>query len=178
METQEIASLIKEADAPSTSVPHSPYTSHDESSSKAQVNTNEATVRQEKPVKQPQYTGGDFKELREFARMYKMYQFIRKMEERVNDPDCAPVCRKICKKFCPVKCCHGPKVNNSVVSSLMHIAHKIQSTEAESRSTKELTGKKANTEDGDGNKTDKESKEKKHILTRIVKNNKLIKPRR
>jgi hypothetical protein len=132
-------------------------------------------------VVQPHFTGEQLKELRDFARMYKMYQFIRKMEERLNDPDCAPVCRKQCRNFCPKKCCRGQKVNTSVVSHLMQTADKIKGTG--NKAVKQHTGMEDNgrenedSEEQEEKKMDKETAGKKHILIRIVKNNELDKPR-
>ena len=130
---------------------------------------------------QPHFTGEQLKELRDFARMYKMYQFIRKMEERLNDPDCAPICRKTCKDFCPKKCCHGQKVNTSVVSHLMETANKMKGTgnkPAQQRKGMENSrGEGEDSEDEDEKKMDKEAAGKKHILIRIVKNKELGKPR-
>ena len=132
---------------------------------------------------QPHFTGDQLKELRDFARMYKMYQFIRKMEERLNDPDCAPICRKMCKNFCPAKCCHGQKVSTNVVSQLMKTANKIKNTGSQATGliNKQRTGMEdsgnEDSEEQDEKKMDKEAVGKKHILIRIVKNNELDKPR-
>lgn len=140
----------------------------------------QTAVQQPGTVAQPHFTGEQLKELRDFARMYKMYQFIRKMEERLNDPDCAPICRKICKDFCPEKCCHGQKVNTSVVSHLMQAANKMKG--AGNKPVKQRTGMENNrdesdSEDQDEKKMDREAAGKKHILIRIVKNKELSKPR-
>ena len=142
---------------------------------------------------QPQFTSDQLKELRDFARMYKMYQFIRKMEERLNDPDCAPVCRRKCKTFCPAKCCRGQKVNTNVVSHLMQTADKIkgignqaplkppQAPKKLTQAPKQITGMDDNgigdNEEEEERKMDKETAGKKHILIRIVKNGELDKPR-
>ena len=142
----------------------------------------ETAAKQPGTVVQPHFTGEQLKELRDFARMYKMYQFIRKMEERLNDPDCAPICRKKCKRFCPKKCCHGPKVNTNVVSHLMQTAKQMKGTS--NKHDKRRTGMEDNgsggedSEDEDEKKMDKEAGAgKKHILIRIVKNKESDKPR-
>ena len=137
-------------------------------------------------VAQPHFTGDQLKELRDFARMYKMYQFIRKMEERLNDPDCAPVCRRACKNFCPAKCCRGQKVNTNVVSHLMQTAEKIKSTgnKAAGAVANQPTGMEDNnggeseeSEAQEEKQMDKNAAGKKHILIRILKNGELAKPR-
>lgn len=135
-------------------------------------------------VGQPHFTGEQLKELRDFARMYKMYQFIRKMEERLNDPDCAPVCRKVCKSFCLPKCCRGRKVNSSVVSNLMQTADKIKGrvnhSDRVTKQPSEMDGNKSgseNNEEQDEKRMDNDAPGKKHILIRILKHNDLDKPR-
>ena len=140
-------------------------------------------AQQSAAVAQPHFTGDQLKELRDFARMYKMYQFIRKMEERLNDPDCAPICRKMCKDFCPAKCCHGQKVNTNVVSQLMQTANKIKNTgnKASGLINKQRTGMEdsghEDSEEQDEKKMDNDAAGKKHILIKIMKNNELDKPR-
>ena len=140
-------------------------------------------AQQSAAVAQPHFTGDQLKELRDFARMYKMYQFIRKMEERLNDPDCAPICRKMCKDFCPAKCCHGQKVNTNVVSQLMQTANKIKNTgnKASGQINKQRTGMEdsghEDSEEQDEKKMDNDAAGKKHILIKIMKNNELDKPR-
>ena len=105
------------------------------------------------------------------------------MEERLNDPDCAPICRKMCKNFCPTKCCHGQKVSTNVVSQLMQTANKIKDTgnKAAGLINKQRTGMEDNgnedSEEQDEKKMDNDAAGKKHILIKIVKNNELDKPR-
>ncbi|XP_028405925.1 uncharacterized protein LOC114528479 [Dendronephthya gigantea] len=127
---------------------------------------------------QPHFTGEQLKELRDFARMYKMYQFIRKMEERLNDPDCAPICRKECKSFCLPKCCRGQKVNTSVVSNLMQTADKIKGRMSHgsrvAKQPSQIDGNGVENEDSEEQeekKMDNDAAGKKHILIRILNHN-------
>lgn len=230
METQELASLLKDAsqaDTPPGAVPESPTTPPmtTEYSSQGQgqlqdqtqiqsiqptkqqqkIQTGRQTTQFTKPIQQvvqqpatfvqqpatitqPHFTSDQLKELRDFARMYKMYQFIRKMEERLNDPDCAPVCRKQCKTFCPAKCCHAPKVNTNVVSHLMQTADKMQTAGQKpgvvaKQQKSNVTGmeddgsENKDTEEQEEKNMDKDTAGKKHILIRILKNDELNKPR-
>lgn len=150
----------------------------------AQQSTTSAQVAQ-KPVQvaQPYFNGEQLKELRDFARMYKMYQFIRKMEERLNDPDCAPVCRKQCKKFCPAKCCRGQQqVNTNDVSHLMQTGQKINGTgnrpgKLHATGMEDNESRSEDSEEQEEKEVDKEMPTgKKHILIRIHKNDEVNKP--
>jgi hypothetical protein len=185
-----------------------PSQSQSQSSAQQKIQSGDQTVQLEKPasrqdaqqfttsaqplttgaqqqVTQPHFNGDQLKELRDFARMYKMYQFIKKMEERLNDPDCAPICRKMCKNFCPAKCCRGQKVSTNVVSHLMQTANKIKGNAGQKIAGvtgKQRTGMEDNgnddSEEQDEKKMDNDAAGKKHILIKIVKNNLLDKPRR
>lgn len=128
---------------------------------------------------QAHFSGAQVKELRDFARMYKMYKFIRKMEQRINDPDCAPICRKICKPFCPAKCCRRHHGNATVQASLAQTVANVKGTGG--KMTNKAMDVKLMEDEDDAKDKDEEMDEKagsKHVFVQIAKNNELDKPRR
>ena len=130
------------------------------------------------PQLEGHFSGAQVKELRDFARMYKMYKFIRKMEQRINDPDCAPICRKVCKSFCPAKCCRRRHGNATLQASLAQTVANVKGTGGK---MKAMDAKLMEDEDDAKDKEDDEMDEKagsKHVFVQIAKNNELDKPRR
>ena len=136
---------------------------------------------------EPTFSQKQFKELREFARMYKMYQFIKKMEKRVNDPDCAPVCRTLCKSFCPAKCCRVHHNTTNLPNGLSQTVNNFSAKVNHPHPTKPPAARKLDAslveDDKQEDEDEKEEREmnemagKKHLFVKIVKNNELDKPR-
>lgn len=140
-------------------------------------------TQHEPPQMEPHFSSAQVKELRDFARMYKMYQFIRKMEERINDPDCAPICRKVCKAFCLAKCCRHHHDNATLQASMAQTVASVQGTGGQPSKLPQKQDVKM-MDDVDESKEKEEEDEmdekagRKHVFVNIVKNNVLDKPRR
>lgn len=139
--------------------------------------------QQQRRPTEAHFSSAQLKELRDFARMYKMYQFIRKMEERLNDPDCAPVCRKMCKEFCPAKCCRRHLMNATLLGSLTKIVNGTQGTGPKPSATTKPQKLDAALMEDDDEQNDKDENKinekggKKHVFIKIVRNNVLDRPR-